>query len=60
MTTLERETAKLKEGRGGDVATVVRVVDRYGWICHAYVVMHNHFHLLVETPLPNLRWGCGS
>jgi putative transposase len=42
------------------VATVVRVVDRYGWICHAYVVMHNHFHLLVETPLPNLRWGCGS
>jgi putative transposase len=39
------------------VATVVRVVDRYGWICHAYVVMHNHFHLLVETPLPNLSLG---
>jgi REP element-mobilizing transposase RayT len=33
------------------------VVARYGWICHAYVVMHNHYHLLVETPLPNLSLG---
>lgn len=33
------------------------VVARYGWVCHAYIVMHNHFHLLAETPLPNLSRG---
>ena len=38
-------------------AILAGVVDRYGWVCHAYVVMHNHFHLLVETPLPNLSIG---
>ena len=30
---------------------------RYGWICHAYVVMDNHYHALLETPLPNLSLG---
>lgn len=34
-----------------------RVVARYGWLCHAYVVMDNHYHLLVETPTPNLSLG---
>ena len=29
------------------------VVERYSWLCHAYVLMDTHFHLLVETPLPN-------
>lgn len=38
-------------------AILARVVERYGWICHAYVVMDNHYHLLVETPLPNLSVG---
>ena len=28
------------------------------WLeCHAYVAMHNHYHLLVENPLPNLSLG---
>ena len=45
------------EHRDRLVATLALVVKRYGWICHAYVVMHNHFHLLVETPLPNLSLG---
>jgi len=26
------------------------VVARYGWICHAYCLMSNHYHLLIETP----------
>lgn len=26
------------------------VVVDWGWILHAYVLMHNHYHLLVETP----------
>ena len=33
------------------------VVDRFGWICHAYCLMTNHYHLLVETPDANLSRG---
>jgi len=33
------------------------VVSRFGWICHAYCLMSNHYHLLVETPEPNLSRG---
>ena len=25
-------------------------VKRFGWTCHAYCLMDNHVHLLVETP----------
>lgn len=39
------------------VAILGRVVERYGWLCHAYIVMDNHYHLLLETPLPNLSRG---
>ena len=45
------------EHRDRLTAILARVVDRYGRFCHAYVVMHNHFHVLVETPLPNLSTG---
>ncbi len=32
-------------------------VKRYGVVVHAYVLMDNHFHLIVETPKSNLsRW----
>ena len=30
------------------------VVDRFGWVCHAYCLMTNHYHLLIETPHANL------
>ena len=30
---------------------------RYRWLCHAYCLMSNHYHLLVETPEPNLSRG---
>jgi putative transposase len=33
------------------------VVSRAGWICHAYCLMGNHYHLLVTTPQPNLSDG---
>jgi len=36
---------------------LAEVVSRFGWICHAYCLMSNHYHLLVETPLPNLSKG---
>ncbi len=33
------------------------VVDRFGWVCHAYCLMTNHFHLMIETPQANLSRG---
>jgi REP element-mobilizing transposase RayT len=37
-----------------------QAVARQRWCCHAYVLMGNHYHLLVETPLPNLGEGMRS
>jgi len=36
---------------------LARVVDRFSWLCHAYSLLDNHYHLVVETPLPNLPGG---
>lgn len=40
--------------------TLGEVCRRTGWRVHAFVLMSNHYHLLVETPQPNLvagmRW----
>jgi len=33
------------------------VVERFSWLCHAYCLMDNHSHLVIETPLPNLPSG---
>lgn len=33
------------------------VCERFGWIVHSYCQMTNHYHLLVETPKPNLSAG---
>ena len=32
-------------------------VAQQGWRCYAYCLMHNHYHLLIETPEPNLVAG---
>jgi len=32
-------------------------IDRYRWVLHAYCLMGNHYHLLVETLQPNLSRG---
>jgi putative transposase len=39
------------------VTTLEEAVVRYGWRLQAYVLMRNHFHLVVETPEPNLTGG---
>ena len=36
---------------------LAEVVDRFGWACHAYCLMPNHYHLLIETPRANLSRG---
>ncbi|MGE3296239.1 MAG: transposase [Porticoccaceae bacterium] len=36
------------------------VVTRFGWLCHAYCLMGNHYHLMIETPEVNLSLGTYS
>lgn len=32
-------------------------IDQQGWLCYAYCLMDNHYHLLIETPEPTLVAG---
>ena len=34
-----------------------RVCERFNWMVHAYCLMSNHYHILVETPEGNLSQG---
>jgi putative transposase len=43
--------------QAGFLETLDHVIDRFGWLCHAYCLMSNHYHLLIETPRPNLPLG---
>ena len=44
--------------------TLAEACQKTGWQGHAYCLMNNHFHLVVETPLPNLvagmKWFLGT
>lgn len=33
------------------------VIKQYNWVCYAYVLMSNHYHLLIQTPDSNLSKG---
>lgn len=37
--------------------TLNNVKNKYNWICHAYCLMRNHYHLIIETPDGNLANG---
>jgi putative transposase len=39
------------------LTVLARVVKRSEWLCHAYCLMGNHYHLLIETPRPSLADG---
>lgn len=39
------------------LAVLGTVVKKYNWLCHAYCLMDNHYHLLIETPEANLSIG---
>ena len=43
--------------RYGWVDLLERACERFGWRVHAWVLMGNHFHVLIETPSPNLVAG---
>jgi len=36
---------------------LAKVTDRFSWLCHAYCLMSNHYHLVVETADANLACG---
>jgi REP element-mobilizing transposase RayT len=38
-------------------STLQATVCEFDWICHAFVLMNNHHHLLIETPTGNLAEG---
>jgi putative transposase len=44
--------------------TLGQTCEKTGWQIHAYCLMSNHFHLIVETPQPNLvagmKWFLGT
>ena len=37
--------------------TAGEVIRRFNWVCHAYCLMTNHYHLVIETPDGNLAKG---
>ena len=41
--------------------TLTQACEKTGWQVHAYCLVRNHFHLVLETPRPNLvegmKWG---
>lgn len=39
------------------LAVLSEVIGRFRWVCHAYCLMGNHYHLLIETPEANLSLG---
>jgi REP element-mobilizing transposase RayT len=46
------------------VEILTKACAKAGWQIHAYILMPNHFHLVVETPQPNLvagmKWFLGT
>jgi len=45
------------EDRRAFLSVLEQVCETYNWCCHAYCLMSNHYHLLVETPDANLSKG---
>jgi REP element-mobilizing transposase RayT len=51
------EIARDDEDRGRFLSTLAEACAKTGWQIHAFCVMSNHFHIVVETPRPNLAIG---
>lgn len=45
------------EDRGVFLNVVDNVVERYGWLVHSYVLMSDHYHMVIEVPDANLSKG---
>ena len=61
-----RQVPIFKDDRDHDIFLDMlgEVSERNGWLIHAFVLMGNHYHLLIETPEANLvdgmRWFQGT
>ena len=53
----KKSVYKDDQDRTNFLNTLQHVNKRYNWICHAYCLMDNHYHLLIETPDGNLSLG---
>lgn len=47
----------LDDDRTAFLDILTATCERFRWICHAYCLMSNHYHLVVETPDANLSLG---
>jgi REP element-mobilizing transposase RayT len=53
-----RESIYLNDGDfTAFLALLAEVCERFNWLIHAYCLMTNHYHLLIETPDANLSRG---
>lgn len=43
--------------RRGFLDILLKVNEKFNWICHAYCLMNNHYHLVIETPDGNISQG---
>ncbi|MEX0942002.1 MAG: transposase [Pseudomonadales bacterium] len=55
--TNEQDVFLDDEDRAVFLNVVEGVVSRFGWLVHGYVLMQNHYHLVVEVPGANLSKG---
>lgn len=45
------------DDKQGFLDLLANCIEKFNWICHAYCLMDNHYHLLIETPDANLQVG---
>ena len=53
----QQDTFLTDDDREQFLEILQRVNDRHQWQCHAYCLMSNHYHLLIETRTPSLSKG---
>ncbi len=53
----KREIFRDAEDRAVFLRLLARMTARFGWRIHAFVLMGNHYHLLLDTPEPTLSRG---
>ena len=52
-----RPIFRTEEDRVLFLEVLASIVSRFHWLCHAYCLMDNHYHLVLETPEGNLSRG---
>lgn len=53
----QEEIYRDNKDRENFLAVLLAVKERFNWTIHAYCLMSNHYHLLIETPDANLSKG---